>query len=334
MASEMHSSPATRAVPEADRMATGGIMPQAATLQEHVQALCAQGQRARFATPRSFWLGTEMRSLALHPEFLFEVPDPAAIRHVLWRTWSPVATYVRPSDAAHPQNAWLYVCQDQGYHLGKLRSQERTNIRRAQRQFRFDFIDDETVRKHGAKAFCDTRSRVGLSDGTIAAFSSMHAAFVAHPGRAVLAAWAGEHLAAFATLVLVDDWIDLYPYAESDSLNGRPVNGLVHYVLDYFLVQRKFRVVSLGLSSIQEESGSQGLHAFKKKVGCECRPVHRAFVFHPLMRPLANSATLWVLRALRRLRTGNPALRKACGILACHLGVNPLPQDTSDSSEK
>ena len=322
------------AVSEADNTAAWRTAPQAATVEEHVRALRAQGQWARVAGPRTFWQAAEMRSLALHPEFLLEVPEPAAIRRMLWRVCSPLATYVRPPDASHPQNAWLYVSADQHYHLDKLKRTVRRNIRRAQEVLRFEFLDDETLRQHGAKAFCDTRTRVGLSDGTVAAFCRMHAAHVANPGRAVVGAWAGDQLAGYVTLSLVDDWAEIYIYAQDAFLSERPVNGLIDHVFDYFLVQRRFRLVSLGVSSIQEESNAAGLHAFKRYVGCECRPVHRAFVFHPILAPFANSLTLWGLRCLRGFWPRHPEIRKAAGILAAHRGANPMPQDTRDSSEE
>ena len=93
--------------------------------------------------------------------------------------------------------------------------------------------------------------------------------------HSAIGAWAGDSLAAFVTLTTVDDWVDIFPYAANDHLKGCPVNGLIHYVLDHFLVQRKCRVVNYGLSSIQEVSKAKGLHAFKLKVGFECLAVHR-----------------------------------------------------------
>jgi hypothetical protein len=125
----------------------------------------------------------------------------------------------------------------------------------------------------------------------------------------------------------------VFPYSANEHLSHRPVNGLVHNVFEHFLVERKFRVVSFGLSSIQEESNSVGLHSFKKRIGCVCRPVHRAVAFHPLLAPLANSISLWGLRRIRRLWPGHPAIRKAAGILAAHLGANPMPQEPPEAGE-
>jgi hypothetical protein len=55
-------------------------------------------------------------------------------------------------------------------------------------------------------------------------------------------------------------------------------------------------------------------------VGFEARAVHRAFVAHPLLRPLVNPLTLWGVNTALRLRPGNRRLKKAGGVLACMLG--------------
>ena len=47
--------------------------------------------------------------------------------------------------------------------------------------------------------------------------------------------------------------------------------------LDYCLSQGRCREVTYGLSSIQEIDRTASLDYFKKKVGFESRPVHRAF---------------------------------------------------------
>ncbi len=278
--------------------------------------------------------GREWKCAALtrRPEFHLETPRLEDVRRLLKAAGSPLATYVCKPDADHVNNAWLYVCENRDYHLENLTSPARRDIRRALRTFRFSFVDHKTFLEKGSRAFCDTRRRIGLSDGLPEVFDKNYAHFADNPAHHVLGAWSGDSLAGFATLVVVEDWVDIFPYSADEHLKGCPVNGLVHVILDYFLAQRKFRLINYGLSSIQEVSKATGLHAFKRKVGFECWPVHRAFVFHPLLMPFANSATLWAIRACRRLRPGSPALRKAAGMLATYLGHNPLPVDDTVAS--
>src|SRR5262249_29660959 len=131
---------------------------------------------------------------------------------------------------------------------------------------------------HGAPAFYDTRRRSGLDDGTSLGFRSY---FELHPrlrGRAYLGAWKDSQLAAFVTVLHVDDWVELPGCFSMDSmLQYRPNDLLMHAVLDYYLSQRACHTVSYGLSSIQADTSAEGLHRFKLKVGFDAIAVRRAF---------------------------------------------------------
>lgn len=276
---------------------------------------------------RCFWERAQFGALTLRPEFLLHVPSRERTRSLFRETKAPLLSYVQPPDDDHPQNAWLYVCRDQEYSIERLGSRGRRDARRALRELRFAFIDEGTLLEHGEKAYCDTRTRVGISDGTPRAFVERFTGFAGNPAHQVLAAWKNDRLAAFATVVAVDDWLDIYPYAAADYLSSCPVDGLITVLLGLFLTERKYRLVNYGLSSIQQETGAVGLHRFKKKVGFECLPVHRKFVFHPVVRPFANRLSLQILRVLTHVRPGNLAVRKAAGLIATHLGGAYHPMD-------
>jgi hypothetical protein len=275
-----------------------------------------------------FWMKSELRCLTRRPDHLLEPVPVKQVERLLWRSRLPLASYARHPDSEHPANAWLYLCRDPDYDKEKLDRDERRKIRSAQRVFRFEFLDHPTLVEHGTAAFCDTRARHGLANATPHSFRTMVEAQASQPGRRVVGAWSGSELAAFFTLEVIDDWVDLFPYAANAHLRSRPVNGLMDFVLDYFLTQRHARYVSCGLSSIQESSKADTLHRFKRDVGFETIPVHREFVFHPLLAPLANRATLWGLRSLRAIRPGSSAIRKATGVLATYLGHNFMPADS------
>jgi len=177
-----------------------------------------------------------------------------------------------------------------------------------------------------------------MSDGTPEAFQRDFARIGRNPCYAIVGAWAGSFLEAFMTALVVDDWVYINTCAASDHLILRPVDGLIHFGLDYYLVQNRFHTVGYGVSSIQEVSKAETLDRFKKKVGFEARPIHRTFVFHPLLSPFANSLTLWGLRLGTRLRPGSRGLRKATGLLASYLGKQHLlseseQQDTTEAHE-
>ncbi len=178
-------------------------------------------------------------------------------------------------------------------------------------------MDWPTLLDEGFAAYRDTRSRVGLSDGTHKEFWSRFQRFSVNPAHHVVGAWKDDVLLAFMTLIVVDDWVAIEG-SFSTSLNRdlRPNNGLAHYVLDYFLVQRGFRTVSYGISSIQEDSETDGLHIYKTKIGFEAQPVHRVFILHPFLRPLANRITLRAMNTALRFRPADRRLLKAIGVLS------------------
>jgi hypothetical protein len=299
-----------------------------ASMAEYVAALIEQGATVAPGTNSTYWITGERYSLEREPVGCLDGPSRDEVRRALWRTRSAVATYNRPADAAHPQNAWFYLCRDQSYQLEKLESTACRDARRALREFHVEFIDGPTLLRAGAASFCETRSRLGLSDGTPSNFHKYFLSLLKNPAVNIVGAWrkgGDEHqcLAAFMKLVVVDDWVDIAAYSASEYLRFCPTNGLIHFAMDYFLVQRKLRLISYGFSSIQEMGKADTLHRFKLKVGFEAVPVHRAFVFHPLLRPLANTATLWELRLGARLRPSNRRLRKAAGMLAAYLGKHP-----------
>jgi hypothetical protein len=246
---------------------------------------------------------------------------------MLWRCGALVADYLRAPDAEHPQNAWLFVCDDSDYSLDKLDAAARRAVRRAERDLRFEFLDPAEFLEFGAVPYCDTRRRAGLSDGTPEGFRKYATFLMQNPGNKILGAWRGDSLAAYLWMLLVDDYAAITPFSADAHLGLRPNDGLIHFALDYCLVRRKLSIVTFGLSSIQEDERSAGLVAFKKKVGFAARPVHRAFAFHPLIKPLLNSLTLRTVRGMLKCFPRSRPLRKAAGVLTASLG---LPSPAAD----
>jgi hypothetical protein len=300
----------------------------AVSLDQYIETLKQNGERIFPAGGEGFWTKSEFGCLTRRPDHLLDPPPLQQVKRLLWQSRLPLASYVRYPDPQHPANAWLYLCRDPEYHIDKLDRDERRKVRCARRNFRFDFLDHRTLADHGVAAFCDTLGRHGLSGATPKAFGELVAAHARLPGHRIVGAWCETELAAFFTLEVIHDWVDIFPYAANARLQMRPVNGLMDFMLDYFLTQGHARYVSCGLSSIQETSKADTLHRFKRDVGFETIPVHRAFVFHPLLAPLANRVTLWGLRGLRTVRPGSAAIRKAAGVLATHLGHNFMPADS------
>ncbi len=293
---------------------------ESTTAREYVEAWNRHGLKAYLGTGRAFWVASEGVGLARCPENCFDVPSGRETRSLLWRSRCVVASYVRLPDEAHPANAFLYVCASRDYNLERLAPRARRDARRALRAFRFEFLDPAALLANGARPYGDTRARAGLSDGSPEAFQGYTAFQSSLPGYRFVGAWSGSQLAAYMWIQMIDDWTAIGSYSSNEHLRSCPNDGLVNFALDYFRTQSCCREVIYGLSSIQETERTSTLDDFKKKVGFEARPVYRAFVFHPLVRPLVNPLTNWIVHGLLKLSPQNRRLRKAAGLLANVLG--------------
>ena len=294
---------------------------RAISLTEYAADLARSGVQVLPGAPGTFWTRYLYGAMMRRPTFHVGPPAPGELREVFWRGRAMVASYLLEPDERHPANAWLYICTDQAYALEKLSPVMRRNVRRGLRELRIAPLTTEQVLAHGTQAFCETRRRLGLSDGTPEAFHHRFASRARFPEYVYLGAWKDDQLAAFLSMIQVDDWAEHEGTFSVDALRQyRPSDTLMYIALTHYLVERKCRLVSSGVSSIQVESNTAGLHRFKTKVGFEARPVHRAFVAHPLLRPFVNPLTLWGVNTALRFRPADRRLHEARGVLACMLG--------------
>ncbi len=294
---------------------------QCRSVTDYATDLAKSGVRILPGEPGTYWAGYETGALMRIPTFHMAPPAPNEVRAVLWHGRVAIASYLLEPDERHPANTWLYLCTDHSYALEKLTPAMRRNVRRGLKELMIAPLTSEQLLVHGTQAFCDTRRRVGLSDGTPEEFRQRFTAHARLPEHVYLGAWRDNQLAAFLSIIEVDDWVEFEGCFSMDALRQyRPNDTLIYSALSHYLVERKYRLVSYGLSSIQAESNTAGLHRFKMKVGFEARPVHRAFVAHPLLRPFVNQLTLWIVDSALRFRSGDRRLKKAGGALASMLG--------------
>lgn len=301
-------------------------LPPGATLQAYAESLRTAGMRVVAGSGGTYWAasGTVMRRL---PTFRTEPPAPSEVDDALRSTGALMTAYLTEPDAERAANAWLYVCSDAEYSIATLSPPMRRNLRRAAQQLTIAPVTAAELLAHGGPAFCDTRRRTGLDDGTMAGFRRYFArrGRVDRPGRAYLGAWKDGQLAAFLTVLHVDDWVELGSFSMTAMLRDRPNDALLYAALSYYVGRRRCRVASFGLSSIQARSNAAGLHRFKRKVGFRAIPVHRAFVLHPSLRPFSNRLTLsaahGAVNAALGLRPRDRRLKKLGGVLACMLGA-------------
>jgi hypothetical protein len=311
---------------------TTGYKAQFMSITEYAADRARTGFRIFPGGPGTFWIGFGFGAMMRIPIFHLVPPASDELQQVLWHGPATIASYLMEPDERHPANTWLYLCTDQTYALEKLAPAMRRNVRRGLRELRIASLTYDQLLAHGAQAFCDTRRRVGLRDGTLEEFQQR---FTTRrlPEVAILGAWKDNQLAGFLSITQVDDWADITGNFSMDDLREyRPSDTLVYSALSHYLVERKCRLVTYTMSSIEADSNAEGLHRYKKKVGFEARPVHRAFVPHPLLRPLANRLTLWGVNTALRFMPADLRLKKASGVLASMLGDTRLVEAEAKSA--
>lgn len=288
---------------------------EAMSITNHAEHQKNSGLRVFPGESGTFWIEHETSAMVRIPHFHLVPPTPHEIRQVLWKGRVAIASYLMEPDEHHPANTWLYICMDHAYTLEKLHANGRRDVRRGLRELSITPLTSEQVLAHGVQAFIDTRYRNGLDDGTPAKFLQWFTALARMPEVVYLGAWKEDHLAAFMTITEVDDWAEIACFSMNALRRYTPNDALVFSALSHYLAERQCRLVSYGLSSIQTKSNATGLHKFKLKLGFEARPVHRAFVPHPILRPFINRLTLWGVSTMLHFRPEDRRLKKAEGAL-------------------
>lgn len=295
------------------------------TLEGYLSAAAAEGGRVIRRDDGDAWTDYfEPGMLVRFPKFVDTPVSGQEIDQVLRATRKVLLNYQRLPDESHAANAYLYLCSDREYQLDKLSSNMRRDARRGLRELQVGPISLAQVRQHGLPVFMESRARHGLADGTAATFDEFLRPATTRPGRAYFGAWSGQRLAAFLDVTQLDDWAEIEgSYSLDEFRRVTPNDALIYFALEYYLRRRQARLVSIGVSSIESTGKEASLHRFKLKAGFAAVPVHRAFVVHPWIRPLANRGTLAALRLAGRLRPGERRLRKATAVLESLLGKTP-----------
>lgn len=263
----------------------------------------------------SCWIIHEKLSAQRFPEFILSKPDHNEISRIFRKLKCLLVSYTLIPNDKSKVNSYLYECRDKSYHIDNLESSSvRRNIRYGQRNLKYGFTNWDNILKNGLKAFSETRTRVGLSDGNEKYFKERFLEFSKNKYHKVVAAWYQNQMAAFMSLIVLKNFVIIQGTFSTDEFKKyRPNNVLVDFVLNYFLVERHFDRVSYGLSSIQEDSEKEGLHKFKTSVGFEAIPVRRVFILHPLLSLFQGFIKIFI-HLLKFFFPKNRFIRKASGI--------------------
>jgi hypothetical protein len=285
-------------------------------MAEYASDLRKAGRRVVMSASGSYWMRGEVGSLMRIPTFDTSHPAPGEVQRVLFEGHAAIASYLVEPDPEHPANAFLYVCRDNSYSLGKLPRPARKSASKANKYLQYSWADRATILERGYPAYRDSKMRNGLSDSSIDLFRIRYNRWFDNAANHAMGAWKDGELIGFAPTTIVDDWAEFGTYSMDSALTYCPNNGLVNHLFNHLLAERGFRIVGCGLSSVQEDSRAAGLHHFKLSVGYKAIPVRRVFVVHPLLRPLANRLTLAACHSLLKVAPSNRVLKKASGVLS------------------
>jgi len=282
-------------------------------LKEYGERLETSGFKVLAGSQNTLWVNHGRFAMHRQPLFAFHVPSEDEMREIFDRSHAPLLSFVVEPYVDWPANSSFYSCTDNEYSLDRIPKSGRSQIRRGLSEFDIRLLDRTELVRLGAAAYCDTLARTRQSGGTPQKFRAMFDQY--RPDRRYLGAIKGDRLAAFLLVTEVDDWISIGGFSANEFLRLCPNNALIYHVVRHYLVERKFRLVSYGLSSIQAISNEAGLEKFKKNMGFQSTPVHRAFVVSPLLRPFVNRLSWKLVRGVLKLWPRHPMLKMAEGAL-------------------
>mgnify|MGYP002624192579 CR=1 FL=1 len=253
--------------------------------------------------------------IARSPAFTLTTPTKEELDEVFKKLNPLLITYNVLSESN--ENAYLYTIDDNDYELEKLDSTGRRFARKGRANFDIKFVDWEVILEQGLKAFCDTRTRNGLDDGTEDVFLKRMTDNKNNPAFKAIAAFSKDEnlLAAYLTVIEVEDWVEITSgYSDNNFLKSYPNNGLFDFALSHYLKEHSFQKVSYGVSSIQKKSNKESLHVFKKRVGFKATPIKRVFLPNPKYKFAFNPISRSAVKLMLKLKKGDRNLLKLEGM--------------------
>lgn len=235
----------------------GGQHHEFVSIMDYATALARNGIPVVLGTTGTIWVRHDAGAMMRLPRFHLAPPPTGEMRQITWRGRAAVSSYIQEPDEQHPANACLYICTDRAYGLEKLSPAMRRNVRRGTKELKIAWLTADELLTHGVYAYRDTRRRVGVGDGSDDEFFKHFRWRTQCPGHVFLGAWRDHQLAAFLSLIEVEDWVEIENcYSRNDLLWFRPNDTLMYRVISHYLRETECRLACYGLSSIQAENNA------------------------------------------------------------------------------
>jgi hypothetical protein len=284
------------------------------SLNDYYTNLKLSGIRTKKGDGNYLWIKHESFSVIRFPEFITSVPVESEIKGVFSELNCLLISYCNASNEAQKGNAVIYNCCDQDYNHNNLSKNVIRDIKIGRKNLSISFVDWHEILEYGFKAFQDTRTRVGLSDGNKNNFENRFRNFSKNEGHKALAAKLNGEIVAFMSLIVVNNFVIIQGSFSTDEHRKLcPNNLLTDFLLNYFLKENNFDNVSYGLSSIQEDTSIEGLHNYKIRVGFDPINIQRVFLLHPYIAPFQEIISKF-LKILLLVFPKHRLIRKASGL--------------------
>lgn len=219
-------------------------------------------------------------------------PVTATERREMYRHRRLVLQHHHRVEDSTDANASLFLCEDDGYSLDSLSSNNRSKVRRGLKRLEVRPLEPAEVAATGYRAYSDTRGRHGMPHMTPGEFVALWAPRRLSPSHEVWGAMGEDGIAAFGEVHLCGRWASLSATVSADrSLRDYPNHALFFSMLSDLMGRSRIESVSYGLSSLRAETDRDSLHRFKQSVGLIPVPVRREITLHPALRPMVNPAS-------------------------------------------
>ncbi len=301
----------TSEVASAPPRSAGGTLLQVVAHLRSMGEPCAASPDGTYA-----WIQSPRRVLTRFPLECTTAVAASTTRPLLRLGGVWVVNYLLDAGEERGANCWDYVRRDPRYDVETLDSNARRDVRRGLRSFDVRVCTWREWAEQGFAALDDTERRHGYAAPDPAAFRRVAERWKDQPFYEIWGAWHGADLAAWLTVLKVDDWalIDLVR-SRTDALRGCPNNAVLYMATHSLLRTEGRRYVSYGTSTLQLGTDEQSMHRYKLRMGYEAVPMRRVFVCRPAYRPLFESRVMsWTWATLTSAFPSSAALRKIAGM--------------------
>ncbi len=284
-----------------------------------------QGQCV-YRTPSTYWVENAPRVYQAFPYEWIISPPEAELTDFLYQHRAIVLRYSAPYENPQGMVSYHVVNDPEKVELEQLGKKARYDVRKSLAHFTFGTVSLQRLAAEGWSMRADTLMRQGRTKAeTLSRWQKLCESAGSLPGFEGWAAYQNDRLCA-SLIAYIDQGCCriLYQQSKTEDLLNCVNNGLLYSFTKEITQRLGERAIFYGLHSLD---APQSVDAFKFRMGYIAKPVRQRVVFHPLLRPFANSVTYAALGQAHRWRPGNPILAKAEGMLRFYLqGLRPLDE--------